>query len=246
MYADRFPQIPESQWTMIPNGYDEEDFAAAEQKIPARRSPGDPVVLVHSGVLYPSERDPMPFFKALSEMRSAGQISPSRLKVVLRATGHDDYYRTPLRDLGINDIVSLEPPISHSAAVTEMLEADGLLIFQATNCNRQIPAKVYECLRARRPVFAMTDPAGDTATFLKAEGIRSIVPLDSKENIGRGLIQFLALLANGSNPVCPSVDRHSRKARTQELAALLNSVCKEKEQSITGGIDGFINATNHR
>lgn len=228
MYANRFPEIPQSQWTMIPNGFDEEDFAAAERKVQPTRSPRTPIVLVHSGLLYPSERDPMSFFKALSELRQAGQISPSTLKIVLRATGHDDYYRASLRTLGIEDFVSLAPLISHRSAVAEMLEADGLLIFQATNSNRQIPAKVYECLRARRPIFAMTDPTGDTATFLKAEGIQSIVPLDSKDDIARGLVQFLASLGSTSNHVRPSADRHSRRARTQELATLLNSVCMEK------------------
>jgi hypothetical protein len=141
----------------------------------------------------------------------------------LRATGHDEDYRAPLRQLGIEEIVSLEPTIPHNDAVAEMLSVDGLLILQATNCNRQIPAKAYECLRAGRPIFAMTDPAGDTASLLKAEGIESIVPLDSKNDIANGLLKFLAKLGNGSDHVRPSVERHSRKARTRELAALLDS-----------------------
>jgi len=223
MYANRFPEIPDSQWALIANGYDEEDFAAAERQNHARPATGKPVVLLHSGVLYPSERDPMAFFQALSELRRSGKISAAILKVVLRATGHDEDYRAPLRQLGIEDIVSLEPTIPHNDAVAEMLNVDGLLILQATNCNRQIPAKAYECLRAGRPIFAMTDPAGDTASLLRAEGIESIVPLDSKNDIANGLLNFLAKLGNGSDHVRPSVERHSRKARTRELAALLDS-----------------------
>jgi glycosyltransferase involved in cell wall biosynthesis len=224
MYADRFPEVRDSQWAVIANGYDEEDFASVEVQNPPRLVPAQPAVLLHSGVLYPFERDPMPFFQALAELRRLGKISPSTLKVVLRATGHDELYREPLRNLGIADIVSLEPTIPHNQAVAEMLRAHGLLIFQATNSNRQIPAKAYECLRSGRPIFALTDPTGDTASLLKAEGVESIVPLDAKDEIAAGLMRFLQTLNNGRPPQRPAVERHSRKARTGELATLFDSV----------------------
>jgi glycosyltransferase involved in cell wall biosynthesis len=224
MYADRFPEAPEQRWVLIPNGYDEEDFADVERNLQPRKLPCKPIVLVHSGVLYPSERDPLAFFQALSDLRRAGQISPSTLKVILRAADNEEYHRAHVRALEIEDIVSLEPPIPYKSALSEMLEAHGLLIFQATICNRQIPAKAYECLRARRPIFAMTDPIGDTAALLRAEGVESIVRLDSKDEIAKGLTAFLATLSNGHHHSRPPVEGYSRKARTQELAALLDSV----------------------
>lgn len=228
MYATRFPGTPDNRWAVIPNGYDEEDFIAAEREVREVRNgelPRKPVVLIHSGVIYPSERDPIAFFQALAELRRAGQITPANIKVILRATGHDDYYRGPLRNLGIEDIVSLEPPVTHRQALVEMLQAHGLLIFQAANCNQQIPAKAYECLRSRRPIFAMTDPIGDTAGLLRAEGIESIVPLDSKTAIADGLKKFLAKLSNGHDPIRPAVNGYSREDRTREFASLLDSVC---------------------
>jgi hypothetical protein len=185
-------------------------------------------VLVHSGVLYPVARDPTCFFAALSELRRARRISPADIRIVLRACGSEQLYAPQLRSLGIDDIVFLEPTISHKDSLIEMLTADGLLIFQASNCNWQIPAKVYECLRARRPIFAMTDPAGDTAGVLRAEGVDSIAPLDSKEDIATGLLAFLASLCNGHDRRRMAKD-HSRRARTGELASLLDSVCDSRD-----------------
>jgi len=49
-----------------------------------------------------------------------------------------------------------------------------LLLLQASNCNSQIPAKVYEYLRAGKPILALTDPEGDTATLLRNLGINTI------------------------------------------------------------------------
>src|SRR5207244_819446 len=79
MYANRFPEISDTQWSLIANGYDEEDFANADHQVHARMLPGKPAVLLHSGVLYPFERDPLAFFEVLAELRRSGKISPLTL-----------------------------------------------------------------------------------------------------------------------------------------------------------------------
>ena len=182
-----------------------------------------PTVLIHSGVVYPVARDPRCFFAALSELRRRGQISPATVKIILRGCGSEELYRPQLRDLGIDDIVFLEPAISHHNSLVEMLGADGLLVLQAANCNAQIPAKLYECLRSGRPIFAMTDRQGDTAGVLRSEGVDSIAALDSTSEIADGLLRFLSSVRDGSCRTS-SGSRHSRKARTKEFADLLDSV----------------------
>jgi DNA-binding transcriptional LysR family regulator len=108
----------------------------------------------------------------------------------------------------------------------EMLGADGLLIFQASNCNLQVPAKIYEYLRARKPVFAMTDPDGDTAAVLRGAGIGTIASLGSKEQMVEGLQNFLEQVRRRQAPVPRTEDLrvYSRKSRTSELAALLDGL----------------------
>ncbi len=226
MYVERYPEIPQDRWTIIANGYDEENFIAAEKLVADQPSSNHGITLVHSGLLYPWERDPSAFFAALAELRQASKISSSNLRIILRASGYEDYYRQSLRKMGIEDLVFLEPPLSYQDALAEMLGADGLLIFQASNCNHQIPAKIYEYLRARRPIFALTDPKGDTANLLKTLGIDTIVPLDSKEQIVQRFPSFLAQVNKGKAPIASAIDiaHLSRKARTRELVELLNSL----------------------
>ncbi len=229
MYADRYPEIPQSRWALIENGYDEEDFLEAERAISNRSAvPKAGIVFVHSGVLPLSTRDPRTFFAALAELRRTGKVSSSDLKIILRASGNEDYYQQCLREHGIDDIVLLEPPIPYRDALVEMLSADGLLIFQASNCNSQIPAKLYECLRARRPIFALTDPEGDTAAVLGSGGIDTIVLLDQKEQIAQGLLNFLDQVREECTPVANNqiIDTSSRKSRTRELARLLDLYVK--------------------
>jgi len=233
LYAGRYPDLPEERFVVIENGYDEAAFSAAAMGEPrdlndcrmrTRRS--GPLVLVHSGTVYESERDPRPLFSALSGLKKSGRIGPDTLKLVLRATGCDDYLRGLIGQLEIEDIVTLEPPVGYREALAEMLAADGLLVLQAANCNYQVPAKVYEYLRAQRPILALTDAAGDTARTLADAGVDTIAPLDSQAQIAAQLVCFLDLVREGRAPIAgPSrIAAASRRSRTGELAEQLEAV----------------------
>jgi glycosyltransferase involved in cell wall biosynthesis len=226
MYTKRYPDISPARLTRIANGYDEENFLAAERAIGNRTSPNGRLVLVHSGALYPLERDPRPFFAALAALRRDGKLATPELQIILRASGYEDIYRRQIQEHGLADMVLLKASLSYREALAEMLRADGVLLFQASNCNHQIPAKVYEYLRARRPIFALTDLQGDTAGVLKAAGIDTVVPWDSSEQIAQGFLEFLAQVRAGKAPLASEeeIAQHSRRTRTQELVQLLEAI----------------------
>ncbi len=231
LYEARFPQTQAARFSLIENGYDEENFASAAMGGATRPSGAGPFVLVHSGIIYPSERDPLHFFDALAELSQQGLISSKSLKVVLRASAHDRYLQTLIDRRKISHIVMLAPPIPYCDALSEMLSADGLLILQASNCNHQIPAKLYEYLRAGRPILALTDPVGNTAETLRNAGINTIAALDSKNDIMHMLQHFLTLARGNKAPVASleTIISNSRRSRTGELAKLLDQVLHERE-----------------
>ena len=225
-YARRYPDIPASRWRLIRNGYDERDFAAAEALVhDSPRRKGGALRLVHSGLLYRSERDPRAFFAALGRLRCAGSISGRNLNVILRASGEEADYRRYVREHGLEEIVFLEPALPYREALAEMLGADGLLVFQAANCNHQIPAKLYECLRAGRPILALIDPEGDTAGELREAGVGTIVPLDREEEIVRELPGFLERVGERRDESGgDSINGYTRRQRSRELAELFESI----------------------
>jgi len=234
MYAERYPDISGSKWILIPNGFDEDSFLKAEAseayKTALKNKVVECCVLLHSGVLYPSERDPTEFFKALAELKEKGIVNSKKLNILFRATGHDDIHSQLINQYGLQDIVLLKPGISYEEALAEMLTVDGLLVFQSSNCNHQIPAKVYEYLRAKRPIFALTDPEGDTAGVLTEAKVPFIVPLNNKNEIANGLTDFLLKLGQGDFVQVDNeiINKHSRSACTKVLAELLDDiVCKE-------------------
>jgi hypothetical protein len=225
--AARHPHADARRIALIENGYDEANFAAAELMAPEPRPAGAPFTLLHSGVIYPSERDPAPLFAALARLLSEGAIDAANFRLVLRATAHEAHLQKLMREHpGIEALVELAPPLPYRDALAEMVAADGLLLLQASNCNGQIPAKLYEYLRARRPVLALTDADGDTAGALRGAGIDTIGRLDSSADIAVTLMRFLGLCRAHQAPLAPPalIAGHARSARTRELAALLDSI----------------------
>ncbi|HYM43366.1 MAG TPA: glycosyltransferase [Steroidobacteraceae bacterium] len=227
-YRARFPQFRADRLVVIENGYDEDTFQRAQASAPRRRDvvSGRPITLLHSGIIYASERDPTQLFAALASLKRVGRISAAALQVVLRASGSEHDYRALLAEFDISDIVRLEPAIDYLAAVQEMLSADGLVILQAANCNEQVPAKLYEYLRAQRPILALTDAAGDTARTLAAAGTGFVAPLDSAPRIEEALVGFVEAIKTNAWRRAPAdvIARYSREAQTGQLAQLLHRV----------------------
>ena len=227
MYQTRYPNVPKRHWALIPNGYDDDNFVSAELMLAENPRPKrDKLLLVHSGILYPSERDPRCFFQAVERLKANGLINSNDLEIRLRATGHDDLYIPMLTDANISDIVHLEPAIPYEVALAEMLQADGLLLFQSAGCNHQIPAKLYEYLRTDRPILALIDPFGDTAVTLSEFQKYVAAPLDDANAIFNGFRQFLNNLTFLAESPSHKSDakRYSRKSTAKALAKLFTEL----------------------
>lgn len=222
-YAARFPEAAETgRLSVIPNGYEESDFANITN-VPARE-PGQPLRLLHSGVLHREGRDPIPFFAALARLKAAGVVTEKNLQVTLRASGDDDHYESVLRRLGLRSIVMLALPISNRDALQEQALADGLLLFQGRQFDYQIPAKVYEYIRARRPIFALVNATGDTASLLREVHAATVAPIDDIAAIENGLAQFIEALRERRAPVLDArrARQYSRLEGSMMLAELLD------------------------
>jgi glycosyltransferase involved in cell wall biosynthesis len=224
IYRQRYPAAS-SRIGVVENGYDEDSFAGLSAQDQAPLAPGK-LTLLHSGIVYPSERDPTQLFVALRALLEGGRLARERLRIRFRGAVHHDLLRHMAASHGLDDLIETLPPIAYRDALSEMMRADGLLVLQAANCNAQIPAKLYEYLRCGRPVLALTDPAGDTAGVLRQAGLDAIARLDNAAEIADRLLGFVDDVAKGRSPrpSAAAVAAASRLGRTESLAALLAQV----------------------
>ena len=226
MYLERFSWLRPEKCFLIPNGYDEDDFQGLSSLECRELHANRPVRLLHTGTLYPEERDPQPFFRALARLKREGQVSAATLTIDFRASGFESVYSPMVHDLGIDDIVSFLPSIPYRQGLQDCAHADGLLLFQARCCDRQIPAKAYEYLRLRKPILALTTQTGDTAALLKETGGATIAPLADVDAIHQLLPVFLRSVTTDGHPLPDEakVLLYTRKKQAEQLAACFSEI----------------------
>ena len=227
IYRKRYPDACQ-RIHVLENGYDEESFSEAEMEVTCQPLNPGKITLLHSGIVYPSERDPTQLFQALAQLKATDPDLMNRFRIRFRAAVHDELLLTLASNYGVEANVEVMPSIPYRQALAEMLSADILMVMQARNCNQQIPAKIYEYLRSRKPILGLTDPDGDTAGVLREAGCTAIAKLDVVEEI---YSQLHLLLAGGLTTGCFPVAREeyvigaSRLGRTKSMVEMMELCC---------------------
>ncbi|MBF0627916.1 MAG: glycosyltransferase [Magnetococcales bacterium] len=236
--AARYPELPAEKWVMLPNGFDEKIFRRFDSLGKPMQPRQTPLTLVHGGTLYTGseERNPGPLLNVLAQLRKQGRIGspeehgPDRigLRVILRATSHDDIINAMIRKRGLADLVVTAPPLPYQQALQEMFQADGLLLFQGESFNHLIPAKLFEYLRANRPILAFTGAQGDSARILREAGMNSVIPLTEEALILPALLEFLERIRAGTSelPDRNIVTGYSRRIQAQRLAGVCDELVR--------------------
>ncbi|WOO31932.1 polysaccharide deacetylase family protein [Diaphorobacter limosus] len=230
-YRQRYP-MAQARCHVIENGYDEDAFNGVE---PDRfGAPANKLLILHSGLIYPKDRNPSTFFSAINSLLQKKMIDRENLCIRFRAPYHDEEVLASAQQYGLQDVVEVAPPVPYQRAIAEMLGADLLVVFQGSSFNAQIPAKIYEYLRAARPVFAVVDPAGDTAAILRQFPGAYVADIASEMNIATNLEVALADLRGDRQSAAlqrnvDQVRRYSRKEQTMRLVTYLNAVLPQPE-----------------
>jgi len=241
-YLQRYPELASApdRVQVILNGYDENVFqqikAAKSTEdqphpegepidTPPSTTPDGPVItMVHSGLIYPVERNPEYFFSAISELRDEGHIQLHQIDVVLRASGHDEFLLDLAKKHQIEDFISLKAAIPYKEALKEMFDADLLLLLQASNCNDQIPAKAYEYVRVGRPVLALASTAGETGKLMAGFTNTFVAALEDKEEIKSALLAAVKGYHNAKPLPQNEIEAYSRVQGAKQLVSLLENL----------------------
>lgn len=233
LYKDRYP-AQANGIQVIENGFDESSFTPQKlgfnaESAPQSLNPGK-VTLLHSGIVYPEWRNPNALFTALRRMIDTGNVDATSIRLRFRAPEHTEFLTSLANTFGLSEVVQILPPLGYQAALAEMCASDGLLVLQSVDCNDQIPAKVYEYIRAGKPVLGLCGTASDTATVLQRAGMQHLAPLESPEAIVLGLENILAEIGHDLLPARNPrfVESFSRLSKAHDLAQLLNEVRLER------------------
>lgn len=225
-YIEKYPNSAH-KCMVIENGYDESVFSNANNVNFNQNS--KKVLMLHSGIIYPVDRDPSSFLIAIRGLINEKKIEKNNIIVRFRAPQHEAELLELVQKLKMEEIVEIFPSISYVEAIAEMQKADLLLVFQGKNFNAQVPAKIYEYIRAGRSIMGMLDLQGDTAAKLKEFDGVHVADINSPEHIKNEIYLWLEnsflknpLSASESNFL--KIKNFSRKKQTGVLSNILYSV----------------------
>ena len=219
LFLKRYPFLKNKKLEVIPNGYDENDFKHIYSMNARHQSR---IKLIHAGLLEQIDRDPVPFFKSVSMLLKTKKITESHITINLYAPGNDDYYKSIIKEYGIENIVKIQQRLPYTDILREMFNSDVLLLFQGPSCDTQIPAKLYEYLRISKPIFALTSESGETGKIIKKLKAGIIVPPDQPETIALRLNGFIHQIQNNVNLPTASREEITQFSRAHQTKTLVN------------------------
>jgi glycosyltransferase involved in cell wall biosynthesis len=209
----RLPPAIATRVLVVRSGIDVIDEPTSATSEPVRR-------VVYTGSLY-HDRDPRPFFRALADLRRAGELNEN---LQVEFIGNCRWFlgasmQAAVSELGLEDLVTFIDPLPHEACMQRMRDAD-LLLLLAQNQPLQVPNKLYEYLGVRRPILAFADTAGETARMLRQLGGHFIVDSDEALTI-RQTVKLA--LAGRATPMRPEAEAALRAWHADSQFAALHA-----------------------
>jgi glycosyltransferase involved in cell wall biosynthesis len=201
---------------VVANGCDFDDFAGLEYE-PASR-----FRITHTGSFF-GKRDPRPFLQAF---RDADLDAVARFVGDFRSTD-----REWAESLGLGDRLELVEYLPRAESLRLQRDSEALLLLVPDAGGRGkgvLSGKVFEYIAAGRPILAVVPPDGAAAELIRETGSGVVVAPDDVEGIKRALVELHTRFTNGELASVELAkrdeERLSRKARVEEMAALVEEV----------------------
>jgi glycosyltransferase involved in cell wall biosynthesis len=226
--AARYPSKLKGSFLAIPNGYDEDDFSGVAGLL---RASSDELLIVHAGSINATFRDPRPVLEAVRQAAEAGLVDRARVRIRFLGGGpfgESFEMKQAVERAGLMSRVEFLPRVSYEAALAELGRAGVLLLLQAsTDTVDLVPAKLFEYLRAGRPVLAVV-PDGATAEVLRDTGGGWVVDQADGRGLHNALVAAYRAWVGGSLDSVTAdrtvLEKFSRERLAGELAAQFDAL----------------------
>lgn len=217
--------IPHGNLICIYNGFDSKKFTPESTCHPSCND--GKISFRHFGNFY-FGRNPRAFLTAICELIGDGTLEPGKISIDLVGLSSSDFIGDLcigdlVRDLKLESIVTLTPWVDREEAIRRMRESDVLLLFQPDSWKMQIPAKTFEYLPLRKPIFGLVGD-GATADVIRECDAGIIVDQNDITAIKQAIIHFLHTSPTKVFYRNDRVEAYSRANQVAELDRFLSSL----------------------
>ncbi len=219
-WAKDFNALCGKDISVITNGYDEEDFRSQAPVVK------NEFAFHHIGALN-KDRNPHAFWKALGKAVEEHPEMKQHLKI--RVVGKTDFsVFESVRENGLGAFVEKVEYIPHTEIISFVCSSPILLLplNDTPNVMGIIPGKLFEYLAARRPIFCIGNPKGDTPEIIRETSSGAIFDFEDEEGMRAGILKFFKDFKAGelSKSFGSGIEKYSRKEGAKAYSKVLSSL----------------------
>ena len=202
-------------------GYDETDFQRSV------KDDSDNFSVVHAGLLG-YDRSPGIFLSVLSDLKK--EVPGFAGKLQLNFAGQVDYsVKELVRKYGLNENFNELGQVSRAQAIELTQKASILLLplNKAENAKGRIPGKLFECIRARKPILCLGISESDVSKIIEDTKSGVSFEYDEYANIKQFVNERFQLFIKKENAL-PSSDYEMYDVRNQvkKVAGYLDDISR--------------------
>ena len=244
-YLQRLPGLDPTRVHVITNGYDESDFAEAAELLDRDPGPeaGWPADVLHAGQLNP-DRPIGPFLDGFRRFLHGGKAGVATNSGGRKNTtgpqalflgGHYDRDLLEVSQRGLDGHVSFRDNVSHAASIASLQRARVLLLLEQDSDRGRLilPGKVFEYLRARRPILALVPRDGAADRLVRTMDAGRVVEPSDPARIAEGLEALLQAPGVTGEPgpdhslPDTALGQFERRELTARLARVLDGLARD-------------------
>jgi len=182
--------------------------------------PGSDFLIFHAGMLG-FDRHPGTLFKVPADLKSEMPGFSSDLKIKL--AGFVDYsIINSIKELGLDENFTNLGTIKRQDALRYTLQSQVLLLLinKAENAKGRIPGKLFELMRAKRPILALGELNSDVHKIIEDNGSGIYVRYDDYDEIRSFIVKRYELFKKGEVDFRPTTDieEYSVENQTKNVA----------------------------
>lgn len=221
----------EGRSTYIPNGYDEDDFA----NVLNQPNGGDKFVITYTGSLY-GRRNLDEFLDGLKISLDKGEIQKDKIEIRLVGNIYQNVIDSYAEKYGLEGCIKSYGYLPHKESIQMLFNSDIILLVigKGKGSKNFYTGKIFEYIRADRPILAIVPIDGAAASVIYDTNTGDVVDPEDIEGVSNSLNKFYNNWINNKKAHDPDEDairNFSRKSQTEKLASILKKqVEKQKGQ----------------
>lgn len=200
---------------VITNGYDDIELSKKPEM-------DKPFTMTHIGMLN-SDRNPLLFWEVIAELVDENEDFEQNIQINLVGTIADEV-RNSIRSFELERFVNYTQYLPNHAIAPFQLKSQLLLLIvnNVPSAKNIITGKVYEYLRAKRPILAIAPTDGDLAEIINDTKSGIIVDFDNKEGLRESILKYFELFRKNKLKIqSKGIEKYHRKNLTKQLSELL-------------------------